>query len=224
MEQINFKEYFTREYIDRMSTIFRVDHVLDMIGIPYYEKIGINRYYSTCRIKGKDLPEVVVNMPRNEWICREKGKHGKLSDLLDFLEINSQDGDGSYLPLYSIMKEYYQNQINTDKGVSVNAIRIGKNNVTMEENISYETAIGLSRLGISLRTLRAAGCKTATVYNRQTGGDSSNSCPLTATTGAVTSTSALSSVPLMTRALPPSERSAGTRTAMSITILSTILP
>lgn len=170
MEQINFKEYFTREYIDRMSTIFRVDHVLDMIGIPCYEQIGINRYYSTCRIKDKDLPEVVVNMPRNEWICREKGKHGKLSDILDFLEINSQDEDGSYLPLYSIMKEYYQNQMNADKDVSVNAIRIGKNNVTMEENISYETAIGLSRLGISLRTLRAAGCKTATVYNRLTGG------------------------------------------------------
>lgn len=170
MEQINFKEYFTREYIDRMSTIFRVDHVLDMIGIPCYEQIGINRYYSTCRIKGKDLPEVVVNMPRNEWICREEGKHGKLSDLLDFLEINLQDEDGSYLPLYSIMKEHYQNQMNADKGVSVNAIRIGKSNVTMEDCISYATAIALSRLGISVRTLLAAGCKTATVYNRLTGG------------------------------------------------------
>ena len=79
MEQINFKEYFTREYIDRMSTIFRVDHVLDMIGIPCYEQIGINRYYSTCRIKGKDLPEVVVNMPRNEWAPRPSTPAGDAS-------------------------------------------------------------------------------------------------------------------------------------------------
>lgn len=169
MEQTNNKVLLTRKDIDRMSTIFRADHVLDMIGIPYFEQIGINRYYSTCRFNGMDLPEIVVNTPRSEWICREKGEHGKLSDLLDFLQITLHDEKGSYMPLYCKMAEYYQDQMTTDKTVPINAIRIGKANVTMEGNISYETAIGLSRLGISLRTLRAAGCETATVYNRQTG-------------------------------------------------------
>lgn len=169
MENTNNEELLMQKDIDRMNTIFRVDHVLDMIGIPCFEQIGINRYYSTGRFNGTDLPEIVVNMPRSEWICREKGEHGKLSDILDFLKIKSQDENGSYMPLYYKLVEYYHHQMTADKSVSINAIRIGKNNVTMEDNIGYETAIGLSRLGISLRTLQAAGCETATVYNRQTG-------------------------------------------------------
>lgn len=147
---------------------YSISDVLDVLGFPFTEQIGVNRHYMNIKNNDYRVPDFTVNTLRNQWICRETGDRGQLTSLLRHMKVIGDDFDGNYDTLREQLFKGYALRYREQKSYNITPVRIGKAYTMLVNRNDPEVFAMMSRKGISAVTV-SNWCHEILIRYRKTG-------------------------------------------------------